>query len=269
MKKIKNTSIIFIMLLASMSSGVYAEKFVDINIERHRIEQEVREEYESYEEFQKELNDLGKESTESMINHIVDLKLLKLTNSEINPLSGNGSIFLSPVPLIQQINGTYCGPATALQTLSGMGLSRNIAGSTNKEKQQTLAKAMETDPSGTMVYKMKDTLNSYISDSAKYVYKKGTAMTLDQFESTLVSSLMYDRPAILHAKTRHLSYYNNHDSGHYISVDFINTLGPNVNLVDPNYRDSYYGEWEVPLREAYSSISKDRERYLVSLPNVF
>ncbi|SHJ89544.1 cysteine peptidase family C39 domain-containing protein [Paramaledivibacter caminithermalis] len=253
-------SMIFAMLF-SVSS--YAENAKDINQLRGKIEKKVRKEYEKDPEFQMEVRDLGEEVGEKMINQIIESRLKKALNSNVR--GGNGSIFYVSVPLIKQNNYYYCGPANTLQAIYGLGKEDNVSGSSDSDKQYTLGANMGTKPGiGTYVYKVKNELNKYAEYD--YIYEKGSNMTESEFRDNITYSLMYNYAPILHAKTEYLSYYNGYSTGHYITVNFINLDSQMVNLQDTNNKTEYYGSHEVPLSEAYNSISEPSNRYLIYLP---
>lgn len=70
--------------------------------------------------------------------------------------------------LIQQKEYYYCGPASALQIIAGFGLSGGVAGSDLDTKQDTLAQKMSTNKDGTVVYRLRQSLNSYVKSCATY-----------------------------------------------------------------------------------------------------
>lgn len=105
-----------------------------------------------------------------------------------------------------------------------------------------------------------DKYNAY---GSTYTYQAGTNMTLTTFESNIANSLTSWKSVILHAKTEGLTYYNNHVSGHYLSLDYINRTTDSVRIVDCNYSNSYYGTHWVTLGEAYNAVTCESGRYLI------
>ena len=87
--------------------------------------------------------------------------------------------------------------------------------------------------------------------------------TQDSFEDKIAASLTNCRPVILHAKTKPISYYKGHQSGHYISLDYVNRQTDMVQLVDCNWNDEYFGVHSVTLKEAYDSVHEESGRYLI------
>lgn len=203
------------------------------------------------------------ESAMEMIDNIV------LQKSPIVPLGGRARQPECIVPLIRQSTSYYCGPASTLQALYGIGVASSISGSSNNEKQNALASNMGTDTSGTYVYIIVNELNNYIS-SVKYAYiYQGNIGSQSNFKSLIYDSLHDDRPVILHARTEKIGYYNGHKSGHYIAVDTLYATpaadGPaeHIRVRDCNYNSAYYGTHVISLIEAYASING---RYLIYAP---
>ncbi|MEG6616205.1 hypothetical protein V6C27_07175 [Peptococcaceae bacterium 1198_IL3148] len=171
--------------------------------------QEIWNEYNKLDEFQKHYEENPEDATD-MIESIVDTKLKFNSNNAISPQSGQGNIALIYFPKFKQKNGYYCGPASALTTIYGMGQESQVAGSTYNAKQDTLAKNMGTDSSGTYVYKMRDELNKYSSEQYNYYY----APDKKDMKSIINGSLLSDNAPILHANTKYFSYYGGHNVQH-------------------------------------------------------
>ena len=165
--------------------------------------------------------------------------------------------WVDPILLMQK-NSYYCGPCSALQAIAIYG--GYVAGNTNNNKQDTLANQMGTDSSGTTVYNVTSTLNSYVPG---YSYKKGSTMTDFSFKYTVLNSLINEKAPILHARTQYISYYGGHSSGHYICVTAINNQTDMIRLSDCNNNQNYYGTRSIPRSEAFASITASN-RYLIS-----
>ena len=175
-----------------------------------------------------------------------------------------------PVPCIRQVKSYYCGPASALQILTALNI--DVKGDTSAEEQKTLAKLMGTTSSGTLVCKVASGLNTYI-DSNKYKYSavKGN-INYEEFIDKIKNSLSKNRPVILHAKTKYLSYYDSKDRGHYIVVSKVRTVYEEgkaeyyLTLVDPypsTKSRPFGGIREVPGIEAYNCVAKVSGRYII------
>lgn len=164
--------------------------------------------------------------------------------------------------LVQQPNGTYCGPTSSYMAIDGWNGTGDIRGKNTDEKIDQLAKDMYTDSSGSFVYRVRDGLNKY-TNNYDYGYTKGTELTQFLFRIYTFNSLAYDRIPLLHAKTGSLSYYNGHNTGHYIAVTEFDYNTMDVRLHDPHNNNAYYGIHYVPYEEAFSSISDYSERYYI------
>lgn len=164
--------------------------------------------------------------------------------------------------LVQQLNSYSCGPASAYMAIGGWGETGSILGLSTEEKLQELASEMGTDSSGTYVYSVTNGLNRY-TIGHDYGYYLGQDLTQALFRIYSFNSLSYERAPLLHARTAALSYYNGHNSGHYITVTEFNYGTEEVRLHDPNYNDAYYGIHYVPYTEAYDSINLESDRYYI------
>ena len=175
----------------------------------------------------------------------------------VNSGNENGA-WVDPI-LIMQKNSYFCGPCSALQAIAIYGGS--VSGASNNAKQDTLAAAMGTDATGTYVYKVTNTLNKYVPG---YSYKLGGELTDFSFKYTVLNSLINEKAPILHARTKYLEYYNGHNTGHYICVTAINNVDNLIRLSDCNNNSKYYGTRSIPRVQAFNSITKEPERYLIS-----
>lgn len=165
--------------------------------------------------------------------------------------------------LVQQLNSYSCGPASGYIAISGWNGTGSISGTTTTGKLQTLANSMGTTTDGTFVYRVRNTLNSYVS-TYPYSYYLGSSMTQTDFCNYLVRSLGCSRAPILHARTQGLSYYNGHSLGHYITITQFNGTTMNVRLNDPNSSNTYYGTHTVSVAEAFAAIHNYSDRYLIA-----
>lgn len=165
--------------------------------------------------------------------------------------------------LVQQLNGYTCGPASSYMAIDGWSGTGSITGSTTTEKLKRLATQMESSSDvGTYVYKLKNILNTY-TNKYNYAYYEGSTLDEFLFRIYTFNSLSYNRAPILHAKTAALSYYNNHNTGHYIAVTEFDYNTMEVRLHDPNNNNAYYGIYRVPYEEAHSSIADYSGRYYI------
>lgn len=176
-----------------------------------------------------------------------------------NLLTIDGSYAYCTVPNIQQSTSTYCGYASMLQALYGMGLGSSVSGNTYSAQQTTLANLF--GKSSAEVWWIVSQLNTYITNTQKYGYyvanntSNSNCLTLSTFTTHVFSSLAINRPPILHAYTGKLSYYQGVNSGHYVVIDYINQQTNQVEISDPHYNNTYYGKHMVSTSNAFSSIS--------------
>ncbi|GAV25597.1 hypothetical protein ciss_15300 [Carboxydothermus islandicus] len=236
-----------------------------LKTKKNVLRKEITEMYKNDEQFNMMVSEYGQKAGNELIERLVNSRIESEELSYNRSISAYGqyySIYYCSVPLKQQINSYYCGPATALQTLYGLGLQGSVSGTTDAQKQTTLATAMGTNSQdGTYVYKLTQVLNSYIS-TKKYSYVLGSSSSYTTFENDIIHSLFNDRPVILHARTEYLSYYGGHKSGHYISLDAWDARYDSAELKDCNYDNKYFGTHSVPGNEVKAAVS-DVNRYYI------
>lgn len=222
--------------------------------------EESYDEYKDDEQFQTMVEDYGVAYGEEFLADVATSKLLN------DPLrGGGGNECYQYVTNVKQTKNYNCGSTTTLQTLYGLNSQSALSGSTNANKISKLDADYNVDSQGSMmVYQVVDALNKYNIGNQTYIYEEATNMNLVQFESNIASSLTYGKPVVLHAKTAYLSYYNGKNTGHYLSLDYVNRTTDKVRIVDCNNNTSYYGiHTNIPLSEAYDTIHAESGRYLI------
>jgi hypothetical protein len=186
----------------------------------------------------------------------------ELDRNTANTLRGGTSTYAWVVaPNVDQGEYYYCGPASALQAIAGW--CGYVEGSDNKEKLKTLATEMGTTKAGTGYISVATVLNQYTLSNYYYGYKGGSNMDVDEFLNICYNSLYNDRAPILHCYTGRLTYYNGHNTGHFITVSGADLPTGNVRLVDPNHDTEYFGVRTISAAEAFSSIDYS-DRHLIS-----
>lgn len=221
-------------------------------------EDNLRESYWNSEEFQMHYA----QDPEGAIANLNHASAFNLGDSLSSAYVTNDEVASVEAELVQQLNSYSCGPASAYMAIDGWGETGSIYGSSTEEKLRELASEMGTDRSGTYVYRVTNGLNLYTTDY-DYSYYLGQTMTEQEFRIYTFNSLSYGRAPLLHARTALLSYYNGHNSGHYITVTEFDYGTEQVRLHDPNYNDAYYGIHYVPYTEAYDSINVESNRYYI------
>jgi|LSQX01.3.fsa_nt_gb hypothetical protein len=265
MNKIRKTLLVTLVILLTMSASSFAyEKEADeVYLNRDLLKKDIWNEYIKLDEFQKHYAENPKDA-EAMIDSIVDTKMQIHRNNSITPRGGQGTIAYINFPQFKQKNSYYCGPASALTAIYGMGEESSVTGSTYNAKQDTLAYNMGTSSGiGTYVYRMRNELNNYSSEQYNYYY----APTKNDMWWIIGGSLLSDNAPILHANTREFSYYENYNVEHYLTIVFHNTAIDDdeigcMAVMDNHYNDDYYGTHDISLDEAYESI---RGRYLIGV----
>lgn len=197
---------------------------------------------------------------------------------ERQPSSSNGQSGISPqwtypvsktlnVPHHQQLQSYWCGPASDLQIIDFNGKYGNVAGSTEYEKQNTIANQAGTKQDGSNTVNLKNVLNSYLSTIHNWVVKRidGSTGAYDGLWNVVDYNVFQaNQPVLVLVQTKYLPYYNGHASQHYVVVDAMTkyiddgTGQPvksisTVRIVDPNPNSSYTGYHTVYFNDLYNA----------------
>lgn len=165
----------------------------------------------------------------------------------------SGSRRLS-VPLRQQQNSYYCGPASVQMTIL------QLRGSS--PSQQTLANNMGTNSSnGTYVYRVAQELQKYTS----YQY---TTTSSSSYSSDLIYSIDKGKPMIAHVRASSLPHSPGAGAGHYIvNTGYMwgmsgSSAVDRVYYNDPHYNNNYYGSYYCTWSQMIKAIN-DRAGYYI------
>lgn len=110
---------------------------------------------------------------------------------------------------------------------------------------------------------MVNALNKYNIYGSVYQDKLGSSFSsIYSFKDCIATSLTCGKPVVLHALTKYLSYYEDANFNHYLSLDVYDRRTDEVRIVDCNYMEEYYGIHIVPVEEAYNCI-RQSNRYLI------
>lgn len=183
--------------------------------------------------------------------------------AEIEPKGGGGSLCYQSVKNIKQTQTFNCGPTTVLQTLYGLNSASAVSGSTDAAKIAALQSEYNVGSDGMYVSNVVAALNKYNKGNQTYSSRLGSGLSLEGFANNIAASLTSGKPVVLHARTKHLDYYNGNNSGHYLSLDYFDRSTNTVRIVDCNYKEEYYGVHYCTLQEAYEAINEEGGRYLI------
>ena len=169
----------------------------------------------------------------------------KLKNSRANVYA---SVNIS---LYQQQEYYTCGPASARMLLSAHGYYPS---------EGTLASAMGTNTSGTIVGNIPSVLNSYVG-SGKYSYMHTSNLA---FYNGLLASLNRGCPVICNVSTGVLPIYyeNNKNIQHYITAHGMYS-GTYVGYNDPHYESTYYGTHSTTIDNMKNAINNNFGYYIM------
>lgn len=190
----------------------------------------------------------------------------KLKEGRNNPevkaqVSDIGVYYLISLTNYRQEKTYWCGPASVKQSLS---FHKTKSGSSaSLPSQSTIAFLAGTTSSGSTSTGLRNAINYYAStfkfEADKYVV--GNVFGLDNpkgtFESRVKGDLSFKTNApILLVRTDKLSYYD-YRTRHYVTISgYARDLSGNkcLRVVDPHYKDSFFGvHWE-PLDNVYSAV---------------
>lgn len=138
------------------------------------------------------------------------------------------------VPIEQQKNSYYCGPACMQMVLEYHGINKT---------QSVIAGKIGTTIEGSDIPPMRTYLNNQVGSGA-YTYVNVTELA---FGEGLVYSIDKKKPLICMVQTKELPYYNGHKSVHFIVAkgydwDMNGSASySTVKINDPNYSNAYYG----------------------------
>ena len=184
------------------------------------------------------------------------LELVPLESSNSRAVSGLKDYYLVSKYNIKQINTYYCGPATTLQMLKVSGKAGQVSGTTDAQKQKTLAsnQYLGTDRDGaTWINNIASTMNKLSPRSRAWTQKvinKNDKDSLAHMQYFIRANHMYNYAVDYLVYPAELSYYPaGSRSGHYIygsgiyydsnnAADYNNIR---LRLNDPHYDDRYYG----------------------------
>lgn len=156
-----------------------------------------------------------------------DKKLLKEKLAEIEKIEANylpdGEYYTLGVPVYQQINGYYCGPATVKQ------VTQYVKGSSNS--QDYYAKQLGTTTAGTDMTRIKTFLQKNVWSS--YVYS--SIGTSGEWLSKIRYGMRVKKPAVLDIDTRKVSAFPYNSSGHFVNTSGLDTKYQpvRVRITDP------------------------------------
>lgn len=254
-KKRMKRKILSVALAACIMSNV-----MGVNASEYGVveKEEIYKEYQNDEQFTMMIQEYGEEYAEAFIEDVIKNRRGNMMRG------GGGNECYQYVTNIKQTKTYNCGTTTALQTLYGLGKVSNVKGATNADKISALDLEYNVDgQTCLMVYQLRDLLNKYGKVGQRYIYETGSNMTCATFEHKVATSLTNCKPVVLHARTGYLGYYGGKNTGHYLSLDYINRTTDMVRIVDCNYNPQYYGVHMVTLQEAYNTIAQEGERYLI------
>lgn len=174
-----------------------------------------------------------------------------------SPARSSSSNYLN-VPLYQQINSYYCGPASVQMVVKYC--------TNSLISQSTLASSMGTSSSGgTYVYQVTQELNKRVGG---YQY---TGTWEYSFSNGLIYSIDKGKPVVCHLMTGSLpNYPTTANSGHYVVATgyYVAFSGSSSTSTcrynDPHYNSSYYGTYTCSISEMTAAINANAGYYIRS-----
>ena len=204
-----------------------------------------------------------------------ELELVPVELNDARAVSRVKDYYLVPKYNIKQINGYYCGPATTLQMLKVSGKTGKVSGTTDAQKQKTLAsnQYLGTDrDKATWINNIASTMNKLNPRSRAWTQKvinKNDKDSLAHMQYFIRANHAYNYAVDYLVYPEALSYYpNGSRSGHYISGSGIYYESNNaadynnikLRLNDPHYDNRYYGTHV----EDFMNVVRAMHNYTVS-----
>lgn len=183
------------------------------------------------------------------LHNLSDVMQIQYNSSGITPYAGSYPNYTTTVTPVRQARTYWCGPAAAVQALTGAGVyTRGL--SDYSGAQQEMANLMNTTTSGSDVAAVKNAMTQKIRSfggSSTVGYTKQLCVPSTMSKYTLINNLIgesirQDRPCVATVLLSKLPYYNGTStSGHYITIRAINGESGTAHIVDPHYSDAYFG----------------------------
>lgn len=164
------------------------------------------------------------------------------------------------VPIYQQEERFYCGPASVQMVLSYFGKDLT---------QDSLANTMKTNnDEGTYVYQIQNCLNSYLG-AGTYKYVSTSEMS---FIKGMKYSIEKNDPVICHIMTGALQIYQGRNTGHYVVVTgYLSVQKSQDGLLDeeivyyndPHFSNEFYGKHSCTVDEMTNGIDDNAHYYIM------
>lgn len=143
--------------------------------------------------------------------------------NKLNSLSyiPDGEVFTLSVPIYQQINGYYCGPATVKQ------VAQFVKGKSSS--QDYYAGQLGTTRSGTDMTK----ITSFLKNNVKSTYTYSNIGTHADWMNKVRYGMVNKMPAVLDINTNNVSAFPYNSSGHFVNTSGYDTKTFRVRISDP------------------------------------
>lgn len=207
---------------------------------------------------------------------IVEDSLNDALNPKPMPLMLTDDLYTSEYsfPVVKQMNGHFCGPASTLMALIGSGASKYYY--TNNQStlnawQNDLSNELKTNLEGTVIANITDVMNDNIPSVNSYTYKSKvfTRLNYSQALGYINNCLYYDAvPIIRVSKTELLKYYNGCHFSHYMVINYVDFNAETVMLYDPNNDSRFYGNHTVSFDEfenLVKSLALEKTNFWISV----
>ena len=184
------------------------------------------------------------------LHNLADIMQIQYNTSNVVPFAGSYPNYTTTVTPVRQARTYWCGPAAAVQALTGAGVyTRGL--SDYSGAQQEMANLMNTTTSGSNVSAVKNAMTQKIKavkGSSAVGYTKQLCIPSTMSKYTLLNNLIgesirQDRPCVVTVLLSNIPYYNGTSTGgHYITIRAIHGESGTAHIVDPHYSDAYFGE---------------------------
>lgn len=171
-----------------------------------------------------------------------------------------GRYYLSTsVPVVNQQEENYCGPASTIQALIGNGKLSNTLSNTNLTNLTRVANLLDTDSSGTNITNIRDYMRIYHTSSTTIYNTK--AFTIYSYSKAIsyVKNSIEDNGAVIMRvdDTSDFGYYNGVSLQHYVTITEVNYNTSTITVVDPNYMSAYRGTHTISFTEFNNAVKNN------------
>lgn len=153
---------------------------------------------------------------------VTQVKENEILKSKVNRANPDGVYYALSVPVFQQLNGYYCGPATVKQVVHFLNGSSS--------SQETYASQLGTTSAGTDMTRIASVLTN--ATGRKYLYT--SIGSISTWSNYIEYGMRNKLPPVMDINTNSVSAFPYRSSGHFVNASGMDTKsGSKVRITDP------------------------------------